>query len=65
MFNDTFIIPESRAGVTSWALPLSFAAHAVVAAALDAVRQWIYEPMIVNGRPRGVVFAVTVRFALK
>lgn len=34
-------------------------------AALDAVRQWVYEPMIVNGRPRGVIFTVTVRFALK
>ena len=34
-------------------------------AALDAVRQWVYEPMIVNGRPRGVMFTVTVRFALE
>ena len=34
-------------------------------AAVDAVRQWLYEPMIVNGRPRGVVFTVTVRFELK
>lgn len=35
------------------------------AAAIDAVRQWIYEPMVVNGRPRGVVFTVTLRFELK
>jgi protein TonB len=34
-------------------------------AAIDAVRQWVYEPMIINGRPRGVIFTVTVRFTLK
>lgn len=34
-------------------------------AAIDAVRQWVYEPMVINGRPRGVVFNVTVRFELK
>ena len=34
-------------------------------AAADAVRQWVYEPMIINGRPRGVVFTVTVRFKLQ
>lgn len=34
-------------------------------AAVEAVRQWVYEPMVVNGRPRGVVFTVTVRFELK
>ncbi len=34
-------------------------------AALDAVRQWIYEPLIINGKPRGVIFTVTVRFQLK
>jgi protein TonB len=34
-------------------------------AAEDAVRQWVYEPMVVNGRPRGVIFTVTVRFTLK
>jgi protein TonB len=33
-------------------------------AATDAVRQWLYEPMLVNGRPRGVVFTVTLRFEL-
>lgn len=33
-------------------------------AAADAVRRWVYEPMIVNGRPRGVTFTVTVRFEL-
>jgi protein TonB len=33
--------------------------------AVDAVRQWVYEPMIINGRPRGVIFTVTVTFKLK
>jgi protein TonB len=33
--------------------------------AIDAVRQWVYEPMIINGRPRGVIFTVTVTFQLK
>jgi protein TonB len=33
-------------------------------AALDAVREWVYEPMVINGRPRAVVFTVTVRFKL-
>lgn len=33
-------------------------------AALDAVRQWVYEPMVINGRPRGLLFTVTVRFKL-
>ncbi len=35
------------------------------AAAIDAVRQWVYEPMVINGRPRPVTFTVTVRFVLK
>jgi len=34
-------------------------------AAIDAVRQWVYEPMVINGRPRSVVFTVTVIFRLK
>ena len=33
--------------------------------AIDAVRQWVYEPMVINGRPRGVIFTVTVHFKLK
>jgi len=32
--------------------------------ALDAVKQWVYEPMIINGKPQPVVFTVTVRFTL-
>ena len=34
-------------------------------AAIDAVKQWTYEPMIIDGKPRGCVFTVTVRFTLK
>ena len=34
-------------------------------AAVDAVRQWVYEPMVINGRPRGVIFVVRVIFTLK
>ncbi|MEW6455231.1 MAG: TonB family protein [Acidobacteriota bacterium] len=34
-------------------------------AAIDAVRQWQYEPMIINGIPRPVIFIVTVVFELK
>ena len=33
-------------------------------AALDAVKQWVYEPMIINGKPQPVVFTVTLRFKL-
>ena len=40
--------------------------HALLdAAAVDAVRQWVYEPLLVNGRPRPVTFTVTVQFILK
>lgn len=34
-------------------------------AAIDAVKQWIYEPMVINGRPRPVTFTVTIMFQLK
>jgi len=34
-------------------------------AAVDAVRQWVYEPMIIDGEPRGVIFTVTVSFNIK
>ena len=34
-------------------------------AALDAVRQWVYEPTVVNGKPTRVVMTVTVNFALE
>ena len=34
-------------------------------AATDAVKQWVYEPMVIEGKPKPVVFTVTVRFQLK
>ena len=34
-------------------------------AAMDAVKQWVYEPLIINSNPREAVFTVTVRFMLK
>jgi len=33
-------------------------------AAVDAVKQWVYEPLIVDGKPQPAVFTVTVRFKL-
>ena len=33
-------------------------------AAVEAVRQWRYEPTIINGRPVSVVLTDTVRFQL-
>ena len=33
-------------------------------AAIDAVKQWVYEPMVINGEPKGIVFTTTVRFSL-
>ncbi len=32
--------------------------------AVKAVRQWVYEPMIINGIPRAVVFTVKLRFEI-
>jgi TonB family protein len=34
-------------------------------AAVDSLKQWKYEPMIVEGKAKGVVFTVTIKFALK
>jgi TonB family protein len=34
-------------------------------AAVDAVKQWVYEPMIIDGKPHGIVFTITCRFSLK
>jgi protein TonB len=34
-------------------------------AAIEAVRQWVYEPLLINGRPRPVTFTVTVQFVLQ
>jgi protein TonB len=34
-------------------------------AAVDAIRQWVYEPYILNGIPKPVTFTVTIKFRLK
>ena len=34
-------------------------------AAIDALKQWKYEPIIIDGKPRSIIFTVTVRFQLK
>ena len=34
-------------------------------AAIEAVRQWVYEPLVVDGQPRKAVFPVTIVFKLK
>jgi TonB family protein len=34
-------------------------------AALDAVRQWEFEPVLLNGAPKPVIMVVTVRFSLQ
>ncbi|MCU0276232.1 MAG: energy transducer TonB [Acidobacteria bacterium] len=40
--------------------------HALLSgAALEAVREWLYEPYLVNGIPRPVSFTVTVSFSLE
>ncbi len=49
--------------VTSWQILRSI--PLLDQAAIDAVRQWVYEPMVINGKPRGVIFTVTVRFQLR
>jgi len=33
-------------------------------AAIDAVRQWVYEPVIIDGLPRGVIFTEKIEFKL-
>lgn len=35
------------------------------AAAVEAVRQWVYEPYIIDGNPRPVIFTVNVNFNLQ
>jgi TonB family protein len=34
-------------------------------AALAALKQWVYEPMVIKGKPVKAIFTVTVRFTLK
>lgn len=37
----------------------------LVQAAMDAVKQWVYEPLIIDGKPREAVFTTQVRFKLR
>jgi TonB family protein len=34
------------------------------APAVKAIRQWVYEPVVINGQPRPIVFTVTIGFSL-
>jgi TonB family protein len=34
-------------------------------AAIEALKQWKYEPFLIEGKPKGVVFTVTIKFALR
>ena len=34
-------------------------------AAIDAVRQWVYEPVVISGKPIKIAFTITVRFDLR
>ncbi len=34
-------------------------------AAIDAIKQWVYEPLIIDGQPKGVIFTVTIDFKLR
>ncbi|MCJ7681130.1 MAG: energy transducer TonB, partial [Candidatus Aminicenantes bacterium] len=31
-------------------------------AAIEAARQWVYEPAVIDGKPRGMIFTVTANF---
>jgi len=33
-------------------------------AAIEAIKQWVYEPMLIDGEPYGIVFTVTCNFEL-
>lgn len=33
-------------------------------AAVKAIKQWVYEPLVIDGRPRAIVFTVSIRFSL-
>jgi TonB family protein len=33
--------------------------------AIAAVRQWVYEPTLIDGKPVPVTFTITIRFKLK
>jgi TonB family protein len=52
-------------GQVSRVMVYSSKAPLLVAPAIDAVKQWVYEPLIIEGKPQEAVFTTTVRFKLK
>jgi len=52
-------------GKVSRVMVYSSKEFSLVQAAMDAVKQWVYEPLIVDGEPREAVFTTQVRFILK
>jgi TonB family protein len=51
-------------GRVSQVMVYSSKEFSLVQAAMDAVKQWVYEPLIVEGKPREAVFTTQVRFKL-
>ncbi len=58
----TRIDPQGR---VSRVMVYSSKDFALVEAAKDAVRQWVYEPLIIDGKPREAVFTTQIRFMLQ
>jgi protein TonB len=58
------IIVDKQGSVRSWKVlrPLSLG---LTEAAIEAVKQWKYEPPMYNGRPVEVLITVTMRFSLQ
>jgi periplasmic protein TonB len=58
------IIVDKQGNVRSWKVlrPLSLG---LTEAAIEAVKQWKYEPPMYNGRPVEVLITVTMRFSLQ
>jgi len=52
-------------GRVSRVMVYSSKAPLLVAPAIDAVKKWVYEPLIIDGKPREAVFTTQVRFKLK
>ncbi len=52
-------------GQVSQVMVYSSKDFSLVQAAEDAVKQWVYEPLIVDGKPREAVFTTQVRFKLQ
>jgi len=52
-------------GRVSQVMVYSSKEFSLVQAAMDAVKQWVYEPLIIDGKPREAVFTTQVRFKLQ